>query len=95
MIEIFVALLIFVLAVIAIAILMGKMEIEHVHMVLPEPPKPAAHHVVWEAARKSYNRYGDSVEWKAVSGNPMPVWEDLPFRIQKAWMSAVAPMVMA
>lgn len=36
-------------------------------------------------ARKFYQAYGSFTDWKNFQGNPMPVWEELPLRIQLAW----------
>ena len=39
-------------------------------------------------AQTAYERYGDAVGWLAVSGFPMPRWDDLQPRIRAAWCEA-------
>lgn len=41
-----------------------------------------------ELARVAYQAYGDSVEWKNYQGLPMPKYDDLGEKIQKAWIAA-------
>jgi hypothetical protein len=36
----------------------------------------------------AYTAYCRSVEFKAVNGDDLPVWADLPERIRQAWMKA-------
>lgn len=38
----------------------------------------------------AYTTYGKKVGFTAVNGDPMPLWDDLPERIQQAWISAAA-----
>jgi hypothetical protein len=40
-------------------------------------------------AESAYNAYGRFTDFKNFQGNPMPKWEDLPERIQGAWVAAV------
>lgn len=39
-------------------------------------------------AREMYEAYGGYTDWKNFQGNPMPQWNELPERIQKAWETA-------
>ncbi len=39
-------------------------------------------------AEAQYNAYGDSVGWKAVSGHPMPRFEEVGARVEGAWCIA-------
>lgn len=41
-----------------------------------------------QVAIMAYNAYGDYVEWKDYQGLPMPKWEELPEKIQVAWLKA-------
>jgi hypothetical protein len=43
-----------------------------------------------QVAQKAYTAYGSVTEFKNYQGLPMPKWEDLPPKIQAAWMAAVA-----
>jgi hypothetical protein len=48
----------------------------------------------WRAlARTMYEAYGDSVDWKAVSGHPMPKFEDVGVRVEGAWCIAASAAV--
>lgn len=38
----------------------------------------------------AYNAYGKTTDYKNFQGLPMPLWDDLPYRIKDAWMAAVA-----
>ena len=42
-------------------------------------------------ARLAYDRYGTVTEYKNYQGNPMPKWEELPAKIQEAWVATVQP----
>ncbi len=39
-------------------------------------------------AQKQYEAYGDFVGWKNYAGLLMPLWKDLPEKIQGAWKAA-------
>lgn len=39
-------------------------------------------------AQLAYNKYAESTDWKNHLGLPMPVFPDLPERIQRAWCAA-------
>ena len=39
-------------------------------------------------ARIAYTAYGRITDFKNFQGNPMPVFDDLPEQIRKAWESA-------
>jgi hypothetical protein len=41
-----------------------------------------------ELARIAYHAYGKTTSFKDYQGNPMPVWDDLPPKIQEAWANA-------
>lgn len=63
--------------------------------ILPDPTTVPAELIsdiyreAWSgSAEAMYNAYGASVNWKAVSGHPMPAWKDLPPRISGAWCVA-------
>ena len=40
-------------------------------------------------AQVAYTAYGDSVEWLDPAGRQLPLWLDLPEKIQHAWRTAV------
>lgn len=42
----------------------------------------------FEAAHIAYTAYGETVRWRAVNGDRMPAFADLPERIQLAWIKA-------
>lgn len=42
-----------------------------------------------ELARAAYIAYGSVTDFKNYQGLAMPTWEELPFMIQEAWVSAV------
>jgi len=48
-----------------------------------------------ELAKTMYEAYGDSVDWKAVSGHPMPKFEDVGVRVEGAWCVAASAAVGA
>lgn len=66
--------------------------------MVPNEPKPAPaedlpsdFRINWkETARKMYEAYGDSVNWKSVSGHPMPKFDDVGPRVEGAWCVAAA-----
>lgn len=39
-------------------------------------------------AKIGYRAYGETTEYKNYQGLPMPTWEELPPRIQQAWIAA-------
>lgn len=39
-------------------------------------------------AARAYAAYGESVGWRSVSGDRMPLWSELPPRIRQAWIAA-------
>jgi len=41
-----------------------------------------------ELAKIGYQAYGQLTDFKNYQGLPMPTWDDLPERIQNAWMAA-------
>ncbi|MEH1808433.1 hypothetical protein [Nostoc sp.] len=41
-----------------------------------------------ELAKIGYRAYGETTDFKNYQGLPMPNWEDLPEKIQIAWMAA-------
>jgi hypothetical protein len=41
-----------------------------------------------EVAKDGYKAYGEVVDYKNYAGNPMPAWEELPEKIQEAWIAA-------
>lgn len=41
-----------------------------------------------DLAKLAYRAYGETTDFKNFQGNPMPAWEDLGERIQKAWIAA-------
>lgn len=41
-----------------------------------------------ELGQLAYSAYGDYVEWKNFAGQPMPKWEELPEKIQDAWIAS-------
>ncbi|MBN3875200.1 hypothetical protein [Nostoc sp. JL23] len=41
-----------------------------------------------ELAKIGYRAYGETTDFKNYQGLPMPKWEDLPEKIQIAWMAA-------
>lgn len=58
----------------------------------PEQPKTAAESIpdmfreAWRPmAQAMYEAYGDSVDWKAVNGRPMPKFVDVGERVEGAW----------
>lgn len=40
-------------------------------------------------AKKAYHAYGETTNFKNYQGLPMPEWENLGEKIQKAWISVV------
>lgn len=42
-----------------------------------------------DQAKAAYHRYGMVTDFKNFQGNPMPTWEELPTRIQTAWVAAI------
>lgn len=40
-----------------------------------------------ELAKAGYDAYGGHTDWKNFAGNPMPTWDQLPERIQGAWLA--------
>lgn len=52
---------------------------------------PSDFRISWrDRARVMYEAYGDSVNWKAVSGHPMPKFDDVGARVEGAWCIAAA-----
>lgn len=52
---------------------------------------PSDFRVAWrDKAKMMYEAYGDSVGWKAISGHPMPKFEDVGPRVEGAWCVAAA-----
>jgi len=45
--------------------------------------------------RIAYEAYGDSVNWTAVSGTPMPTWDETLPRIREAWCAAAERVTVA
>jgi len=43
--------------------------------------------------RVAYVAYANQVQWRNHLGLPMPVWDDLPTYIQKAWHEAYCAVV--
>lgn len=41
-----------------------------------------------QLAQVAYNSYGSVTDYKNFQGNPMPSWEQLPPKIQEAWIAA-------
>lgn len=41
------------------------------------------------SAKAAYHRYGSVTDFKNFRGEPMPKWEELPEKIQQAWIAAV------
>lgn len=41
-----------------------------------------------ELGKVAYDAYGNSVQWKTVSGHQMPLWEEQHPRLKAAWDSA-------
>jgi hypothetical protein len=39
-------------------------------------------------ARIAYTAYGKMIDFKNFQGNPMPLFDELPERIQEAWIEA-------
>lgn len=46
------------------------------------------------AGRRAYTAYGEAVGWTAVSGSPMPQWDNIGEKVQGAWTKA-AGVVLA
>jgi hypothetical protein len=46
-----------------------------------------------ETAQRAYDAYGDSTGWVNFIGKQMPLWLDLPPKIQQAWRDATAAVV--
>lgn len=46
-------------------------------------------------AERAYGAYAKSTGGKTYDGRNMPVWSELPDRIQEAWKQAVVMAVMA
>lgn len=42
-------------------------------------------------AREAYARYGAVTDFKNYQGNPMPTFDELPAKIQEAWVAAANP----
>ncbi len=40
---------------------------------------------ILQLARIAYGAYGEATNFKNFRGEPMPIWEELPDEIQKAW----------
>lgn len=52
---------------------------------------PSDFRISWrDKAKMMYEAYGDSVNWKAVSGHPMPKFDDVGARVEGAWCVAAA-----
>ena len=47
-----------------------------------------------EIAKRAYNAYGSAVSFRNYQGAAMPVWEELPPKIQTAWLAAVASIIV-
>ena len=45
------------------------------------------------AAKAAYTRYGQVTDFKNFRGDPMPEFEQLPAKIQEAWVAAVKPLM--
>lgn len=45
-----------------------------------------------ELAKTGYHAYGEFTDFKNYQGLPMPAWEDLPGKIQGAWLAAAEAM---
>lgn len=41
-------------------------------------------------AKVAYRAYGETTDFKNFRGEPMPEWNDLGERIQKAWVAAAS-----
>jgi hypothetical protein len=41
-----------------------------------------------DLAKAAYHAYGKTTDFKNYQGNPMPAWDDLPPKIQEAWVNA-------
>lgn len=39
-------------------------------------------------AQHAYEAYGEVTSWKNYAGLPMPLWNQLPSKIQEAWLAA-------
>jgi len=46
-----------------------------------------------QVARAGYEGYGGWLDWKTYDGRDMPQWDDLPVRIQMAWVAGIAAAV--
>lgn len=57
----------------------------------PAEDLPDEFRMAWrDKAKIMYEAYGDSVDWKAVSGHPMPKFEDVGARVEGAWCVSAA-----
>jgi len=55
----------------------------------PAENMPEIYREAWRGmAEAMYQAYGDSVEWKAVSGHPMPEFKNVGPRVEGAWCIA-------
>lgn len=50
---------------------------------------------VRELALIAYTAYGQTTDFKNFQGNPMPAWQDLPDKIQEAWIASVQAVLVA
>jgi hypothetical protein len=44
-------------------------------------------------AKQAYQAYGKVTDFKNYQGLPMPKWEELPPKIQEAWIAAAKELV--
>lgn len=45
------------------------------------------------AARRAYESYGEHAEWRSVTGQVMPAWDDLGDAIRGHWRAAIEAVV--
>jgi hypothetical protein len=48
-----------------------------------------------ELALIAYTAYGRVTDFKNFQGNPMPKWDELPEKIQGAWIASVQAVLIA
>ena len=46
-------------------------------------------------AKRAYEAYGKTTDFKNYQGLPMPKWEDLPEKIKDAWLNACLEVIKA